>query len=81
MVKLSVAPRNKNRHIKLQMIQCNCKKLATKNEILKELVYEYFLDNKVMILDGFINFRMKPYLDILDFVVDTSVTNYVMSLH
>ena len=33
-----------------------------------------------MILDGFINFRTKPYLEVLDYVVDTSVTNYVISL-
>ena len=50
-----------------------------KEEILKGLVYEYFLDeNKIMILDGFVNFRVKPYLDVLDYVVDTSVTNFVL---
>ncbi|MCI8309962.1 MAG: hypothetical protein HFJ45_07335 [Clostridia bacterium] len=52
-----------------------------KNEILKGLVYEYFLDdNKIMILDGFVNFRLKPYLEVLDYVVDTSVTNFVLGL-
>lgn len=54
--------------------------LAYKKEILKGLVYEYFLENKIMILDGFINFRTKPYLEVLDYVVDTSVTNYVIGL-
>ena len=50
-------------------------------EILKGLVYEYFLEgNKYMILDGFINFRVKPYLEVLDYVVDTSVTNFVLGL-
>lgn len=51
-----------------------------KKEILKGLVYEYFLDNKVMILDGFVNFRLQPYLEVLDYVVDTSVTNFVFGL-
>ena len=52
-----------------------------KEEILKGLVYEYFLEgNKFMILDGFINFRVKPYLEVLDYVVDTSVTNFVLGL-
>lgn len=52
-----------------------------KEEILKGLVYEYFLDgNKYMILDGFMNFRVKPYLEVLDYVVDTSVTNFVLGL-
>lgn len=51
-----------------------------KTEILKGLIYEYFIDNKYMILDGFILFRLKPYIEILDYVVDTSVTNYVIGL-
>lgn len=52
-----------------------------KEEILKGLVYEYFLEgNKVMILDGFMNFRVRPYLEVLDYVVDTSVTNFVLGL-
>ena len=52
-----------------------------KEEILKGLVYEYFLEgNKFMILDGFINFRVKPYLEVLDYVVDTSVTNFILGL-
>lgn len=54
--------------------------LAYKKEILKGLAYEYFLENRVMVLDGFINFRTKPYLEVLDYVVDTSVTNYVIGL-
>jgi hypothetical protein len=52
-----------------------------KKEILKGLIYEYFLDdNKVMVLDGFVNFRLRPYLEVLDYVVDTSVTNFVLGL-
>lgn len=51
-----------------------------KNEILKGLIFEYFLDNKYMILDGFVIFRLKPYLEVLDYVVDTSVSNYVIGL-
>lgn len=51
-----------------------------KNEILKGLIYEYFIDNKYMILDGFVLFRLKSYFEILDYVVDTSVTNYVIGL-
>ena len=46
----------------------------------KGLIYEYYLDNKYMILEGFVMFRMKQYLEILDYVVDTSVTNYVIGL-
>jgi len=51
-----------------------------KKEILKGLVYEYLLDNKIMVLEGFVNFRVKPYLEVLDYVVDTSVSNFVFGL-
>lgn len=63
-----------------KIIELQESSLEYKREILKGLVYEYFLDNKTMILDGFVNFRIKPYLEVLDYVVDTSVTNYVIGL-
>lgn len=63
-----------------KIIELQEENLEYKKEILKGLVYEYFLDNKIMILDGFMNFRVKPYLEVLDYVVDTSVTNYVIGL-
>ena len=64
-----------------RIIELQEKSYKYKEEILKGLVYEYFLDgNKYMILDGFMNFRVKPYLEILDYVVDTSVTNFVLGL-
>lgn len=54
--------------------------LKYKKEILKKLVYEYFLNNKVMVIDGFVLFRTRPYLEILDYAIETAVTNYVISL-
>ena len=63
-----------------KIIEMQEKSFRYKEEILKGLIYEYFLDNKVMILDGFVNFRLKPYIEILDYVVDTSVTNFVLGL-
>lgn len=35
-------------------------------------------DNKFMILDGFIRFRLKDYLDILEYTIDISVNNYLV---
>ena len=46
-------------------------------EILKNLVFEYFLENKSMILEGFINFRIKEYLKTLDYIVELSVMSYL----
>ncbi len=42
-----------------KIIEIQESSLQYKKEILKGLVYEYFLDNKVMILDGFVNFRVR----------------------
>lgn len=55
-------------------------KFKYKNEILKNLIYEYFLENKYMLIDGFVLFRIREYLEILNYIIDTSVTNYVISL-
>ena len=63
-----------------KIIEIQESSLQYKKEILKGLVYEYFLDNEIMILDGFVNFRVRPYLEVLDYVVDTSVTNFVFGL-
>ena len=43
-------------------------------------VLEYLADskNKFMILDGFIRFRLKDYIDILEYTIDISVNNYLV---
>lgn len=46
-------------------------------EILSELIYEYVNENKKMILDGFVNFRIKEYIETLDYIVELAVTSYL----
>lgn len=46
-------------------------------EILKNLVFEYLIENKTMILDGFVNFRIKEYIDTLDYIVELAVASYL----
>ena len=41
-------------------------------------IYDYISENKYMILDGFINFRLNSYLKILDEVADYNVNQYVI---
>jgi hypothetical protein len=50
----------------------NCKK-----DILEKLIYNYFVENKSMILEGFVNFRLKDYKNVLDYVIELSVMNYL----
>jgi len=39
---------------------------------------EYFEDNKSLILDGFVRFRVKDYIKLLDSIVDLSVNKFVI---
>lgn len=39
---------------------------------------EYLQENKVLIIDGFINFRISNYLKLINYIVDTSVEKFVI---
>lgn len=39
---------------------------------------EYFSDNKSVILDGFVNFRLNEYIKILDYIVDLAVNKFII---
>lgn len=46
--------------------------------IISNAFYKYFLDNKYVIFDGFVNFRLKSYLKELDSVVDMCVNKFII---
>ena len=47
------------------------------NNILKNLIFDYLFENNRMILEGFVNFRIKEYIEIIDYVVELAVTSYL----
>lgn len=50
-----------------------------RNELINLSLNEYLLDgNKSMILDGFISFRLKDYIEVIDYIVDLAVNNYLI---
>lgn len=49
-----------------------------KSELIYISVYNYLLENKSMILDGFVNFRLKDYMDIIDYIIDLSVNSFLI---
>ena len=52
---------------------------SRRKELINISLKEYFKEgNKKMILDGFITFRLKDYIEVLDYVVDLSVNNYLI---
>lgn len=52
--------------------------VTLRKESLKISCIEYFSNNKSVILDGFINFRISNYIKIIDYVVDLSVNKFVI---
>lgn len=49
-----------------------------KLKILQDIFYDFISTNKSIVLNGFINFRLKKYLAILDDVVCEAVNNFVI---
>lgn len=49
-----------------------------RSQIIKNAVYEYLNDYKSMILEGFINFRLKKYISYLDNIIDVSVNQFII---
>ena len=51
---------------------------SSRLNILYHLCHNYIKDNKYMILDGFVNFRLKEYISILNDIVSESVSSYTI---
>ena len=66
--------------IALKIIQLQEKQFKYKHEILKELIFEYLLDSKKIVLDGLVNFRIKEYKEILEYITELAITNYIRYL-
>lgn len=52
--------------------------LAYRKDEIWPSFYQYIINNKSIILDGFVNFRIPDYLITLDYVVDNCVNNYII---
>lgn len=63
--------------ISLKIIKLQETEFNYKTDIITEIIYDYLITNKAFYMEGFINFRLKEYLEILDYVVELSVMNYI----
>lgn len=52
-------------------------KIGYKNKILNDIIYKYIIENKSIVLEGFVNFRIKDYKEILDKIIEVSVFSYL----
>lgn len=50
----------------------------SRKNIVFFLCKEYIKENKAVILDGFVNFRLKEYINFLDSIVETCVNSYII---
>ena len=51
----------------------------SKDDLVFISVYDYIKNNTSMILSGFINFRLKDYIEVLEYLVDLSVNNFIIN--
>ncbi|MBP3596738.1 MAG: hypothetical protein J6J60_04995 [Clostridia bacterium] len=63
--------------IALRILQLQEIEFQYKSEIVTEIIYDYLLHNKAFYMKGFVNFRLKEYFEILDYVVELAVENYI----
>lgn len=49
-----------------------------KFKLLYNSFFEFLLSNKYLVLDGFLNFRVKDYMDLLDDIVNTATNHYIV---
>lgn len=52
--------------------------LKFRKDEIWQIVLKYIIENKSMILDGFVNFRLDNYITTIDEIVDYSVNKYVV---
>lgn len=52
--------------------------ISKEKEYIHEAVLQYVIENKSMILEGFVNFRIKEYIKYLDSIVDIAVNKYMI---
>ena len=48
-----------------------------RTDILVNIIFNYIIQNKNFYLEGFINFRLMEYIEILDYLIEISVMNYL----
>lgn len=51
---------------------------VSRTNVIFYLCKDYIKENKSVVLDGFINFRIREYINILDEIVETGVNSYII---
>ena len=74
---LSAIERKYIEEITRKILELPDEKIGFKNDILKNTIKDYLLENKKIVLEGFVNFRIKKYKELLEKIVEVSVFSYL----
>lgn len=74
---LSSLERNYIKEISKKVLELPDEKIGGKNKLLEKSIESYIKENKKIVLEGFINFRIKEYKELLDKIVEVSVFSYL----
>lgn len=74
---LSNLERNYILEISKKVLELPDEKIGYKNDMLKNIIKEYLNENKKILIEGFVNFRIKEYKELLDKIVEVSVFSYL----
>ena len=74
---LSALERNYIIEISKKVLELPDEKIGYKNNILKSTINKYLKENKKILIEGFVNFRIKEYKELLDKIVEVSVFSYL----
>lgn len=74
---LSALERNYIIEISKKVLELPDEKIGYKNNILKSIINKYLKENKKILIEGFVNFRIKEYKELLDKIVEVSVFSYL----
>ncbi len=74
---LSNMERNYICEITRKVLDLPDEKIGYINTILKNTIKNYIIENRKIVLEGFVNFRIKDYKDLLDRIVEVSVFSYL----
>lgn len=74
---LSVVERSYIIEICKKVLELPDEKIGYKNNILKSIINEYLKESKKILIEGFVNFRIKEYKELLDKIVEVSVFSYL----
>ncbi len=65
--------------IKDSCIDClSCEKYNYRKNVISLAILKYIMSNRNIILDGFINFRLKDYINILEELIDICIEDFIV---